>query len=56
MADITLAEYNGRVWLVGGEVYIDDLLANTLTPNVSIELVRCEVPIRCTRSVGAELR
>jgi len=42
MADITLAEYNGRVWLVGGEVYIDDLLANTLTPNVSIELVRCE--------------
>jgi hypothetical protein len=42
MADITLAEYNGRVWLVGGEVYIDDLLANTLTPDVSIELVRCE--------------
>jgi hypothetical protein len=42
MADITLAEYNGRVWLVSGEVHIDDLLANTLTPNVSIELVRCE--------------
>jgi hypothetical protein len=42
MADITLAEFNGRVWLVGGEVYIDDLLANTLTPDVSIELVRCE--------------
>ena len=42
MADITLAEYNGRVWLVGGEDHIDDLLANTLTPDVSIELVRCE--------------
>jgi len=42
MADITLAEFNGRVWLVGGEVHIDDLLANTLTPDVSIELVRCE--------------
>ena len=42
MADITLAEFNNRVWLVGGEVYIDDLLANTLAPEVSIELVRCE--------------
>jgi outer membrane protein OmpA-like peptidoglycan-associated protein len=42
MADITLAEYNGRVWLVGGEPYIDDLLANTLAPDVSIELIPCE--------------
>jgi len=42
MADITLAEYNGRVWLVGGENYIDDLLINTLPPGVSIELVPCE--------------
>ena len=42
MADITLAELNGQVWLVGGEVYIDDLLANTLSGDVSIELVRCE--------------
>lgn len=42
MADITLAEFNGGVWLVGGEAYIDDLLANTLAPDVSIELVRCE--------------
>lgn len=42
MADITLAEFNGRVWLVGGEDYIDDLLANTLAANVSIEMVRCE--------------
>jgi outer membrane protein OmpA-like peptidoglycan-associated protein len=42
MADITLAEFNGRVWLVGGEPYIDDLLANTLAPEISIELVPCE--------------
>jgi hypothetical protein len=42
MADITLAEFNNRVWLVGGESYIDDLLANTLASDVSIELVRCE--------------
>jgi hypothetical protein len=42
MADITLAEFNGRVWVVGGEAYIDDLLINALAPDVSIELVRCE--------------
>ncbi|MDA8249954.1 MAG: hypothetical protein M0Z28_12360 [Rhodospirillales bacterium] len=42
MADITLAEFNGRVWLVGGEDHIDDLLANTLPSDVSIEMVRCE--------------
>lgn len=42
MADITLAEFQGRVWLVGGEPYIDDLLANTLAGDVSIELVPCE--------------
>lgn len=42
MADITLAEFNGRVWLVGGEAHIDDLLANTLSKDVSIELVACE--------------
>jgi outer membrane protein OmpA-like peptidoglycan-associated protein len=42
MADITLAEFNGRVWLVGGEPYLDDLLANTLASDVSIELVPCE--------------
>lgn len=42
MADITLAELNGRIWLVGGENYLDDLLANTLAKNVSIELVACE--------------
>jgi hypothetical protein len=42
MADITLAEFNGSVWLVGGEDYVDDLLANTLPADVSIELVACE--------------
>jgi hypothetical protein len=42
MADITLAELNGRVWLVGGEPFIDDLLNGTLAPDISIELVPCE--------------
>ena len=42
MADITLAELNGRVWLVGGERYLDDLLANTLSQGVSIEIVACD--------------
>jgi outer membrane protein OmpA-like peptidoglycan-associated protein len=42
MADITLAEFNGRVWLVGGEAYLQDLLANTLSQDISIELVQCE--------------
>jgi hypothetical protein len=42
MADITLAEFNGRVWLVSGEGHLQDLLANTLSPDISIELVQCE--------------
>jgi hypothetical protein len=42
MADITLAEFNGNAWLVGGEAYLDDLLANTLSQDISIELVACE--------------
>ena len=42
MADITLAEFNGSFWLVGGESFIDDLLANTLESDISIELVQCE--------------
>ncbi len=42
MADITLAEFNGCMWLVGGEKLIDDLLANTLAPGISIEVVPCE--------------
>ena len=44
MADVTLAECNGQVWLVGGEAYIDDLLANTLPGNISIEMVQCDSP------------
>ena len=42
MADIVLAEFHGQAWLVSGEQYIDHLLANTLPPHVSIELVACE--------------
>jgi hypothetical protein len=42
MADILLAEFEGRAWLVSGEVHLDDLLANTLSPEVSVELVPCE--------------
>jgi len=42
MADVTLAEFNGSVWLVGGEQYIDDLLANMLPAEISIELLLCE--------------
>ncbi len=42
MADITLAEWNDRVWLVGGEDHIDDLLANTLSPEITIEIRQCE--------------
>jgi hypothetical protein len=41
-ADIVLAEHRGQVWLVSGEQYIDDLLANTLPTDVSIEFVACE--------------
>ncbi len=43
MADIVLAECRGQAWLVSGEQYIDNLLANTLPPEVSIELVACEL-------------
>ena len=42
MADIVLAECRGQAWLVSGEQYIDHLLANTLPPEISIELVACE--------------
>jgi hypothetical protein len=42
MADIVLAEHRGQAWLVSGEQYIDDLLANTLPNNISIEFVACE--------------
>lgn len=42
MADIVLAEWNERVWLVGGEQHIDNLLANTLAPEITIEIIACE--------------
>lgn len=42
MADITLAEFNGAVWLVGGEAHLHDMLANTLAGDISIEFVSCE--------------
>jgi hypothetical protein len=42
VADIVLAEHRGQTWLVSGERYIDDLLANTLPRDVSIEFVACE--------------
>ncbi len=41
MSEIILADFNGRTWLVGGEDYIDDLLANTLAPGITIEVVPC---------------
>lgn len=49
MADITLAEFNGRVWLVGGEAHLHHLLGNTLASDVSIELVQCEHPSEVRR-------
>ena len=42
MPDIILAECNGNGWLVRGEEHIDDLLNNTLPPDVSIEVISCE--------------
>src|SRR5271156_5061033 len=42
MADITLAEFGGNTWLVGGEALIDDFLANTLSKDITIELIPCE--------------
>jgi hypothetical protein len=42
MADIVLAQLGVRTWLVGGEALIDDLLANTLPPHVTIDFVACQ--------------
>jgi hypothetical protein len=42
MADITLAECDGNTWVVGGEQHIDDLLADTLPRDVTIELLPCD--------------
>jgi len=54
MADITLAEYNGQAWLVGGEAHLQDLLANTLPAEISTELVQCE-RLEDVRSLWAQL-
>ena len=43
MADIMLAEFEGRVWLVGGEAHLDDLLANTLSPDLASNWCRAKV-------------
>jgi hypothetical protein len=40
--DVVLAEYAGQAWLVRGEQHIDDLLANTLDPDISIAVIACE--------------
>lgn len=42
MADIILAEHQEQSWLVSGEGHIDDLLANRLAANLTIEFVACE--------------
>ncbi len=49
MADITLAEFNDRVWLVGGENYIDDFLFNSLPPEITVEIVPCDSLQEVTR-------
>ena len=41
MADVTLAEFNGNVWMVGGEQHLDALLFNTLAADVTIEILPC---------------
>ena len=41
MADVTLAECGGNVWLVGGEENLDDLLLNALPTTVTLAIVPC---------------
>jgi hypothetical protein len=41
MSGIVLADYQGQAWLVCGERYIDELLANTLPGDISIEFIAC---------------
>jgi hypothetical protein len=41
MADVTLAEFDDQVWLVAGENFIDELLANMMPPGTTIEFVSC---------------
>ncbi len=42
MADVTLAECNGNIWLVGGEQHVGALLFNSLPPEVTVEIVQLE--------------
>ena len=42
MADVTLAECNGNIFLVGGEQHLGALLYNTLPAEVTVELVQLE--------------
>ncbi len=42
MADVTLAECNGNIWLVSGEQYIHQLLFNTMPSDVTVELISCD--------------
>ena len=39
MPDIILAEVNGGFWLVRGAQHVDDLLANRLAPDLTVEVV-----------------
>ena len=39
MAEIVLAECNGNTWVVEGDQYVDDLLANTLPPSMTIRFI-----------------
>ncbi|MCO6417939.1 hypothetical protein JYK14_17475 [Siccirubricoccus sp. KC 17139] len=41
MPDIILAQFEGITWLVAGVDLLDDLLANTLPPETSFEIVTC---------------
>lgn len=42
MPDVTLARYNGQIWLVGGEEHADALLIGALPSHVTVGLVECE--------------
>lgn len=41
MADVTLAELNGQMWVVGGEEHLDALLFNDLPEGVAVRFVTC---------------
>ncbi len=41
MADVTLAECDGQIWLVGGDEHLHALLLNELPPGVEVVLLPC---------------